>query len=74
MYNKPIIITFNDNLPRTATREDVKKLADRINALFLEVLDEKTLSAAITLSKSPNEKTFPNGRENLSQILLSYLE
>ncbi len=74
MYNKPIIITFNDNLPRTATREDVKKLTDILNAFFLEVLNEKTLSAAITLSKSPNEKIFPNGRENLSQILLSYLK
>jgi UDP-N-acetylglucosamine--N-acetylmuramyl-(pentapeptide) pyrophosphoryl-undecaprenol N-acetylglucosamine transferase len=74
MYNKPIIIAFNNNLPRTATREDVKKLAERTNAQYIDDVDETNLSSAIQSVGLQIEKTFPDGREKLTQILLSELE
>jgi UDP-N-acetylglucosamine--N-acetylmuramyl-(pentapeptide) pyrophosphoryl-undecaprenol N-acetylglucosamine transferase len=73
LYEKPLIIVFNPELTRTANTEDMKLLARKVNAPFLDLPDPNKIMDLIQKSSSEKTPQFKNGRENLSQIILQAL-
>lgn len=73
LYEKPLIIVFNPELTRTANTEDMKLLARKVNAPFLDRPDSNKILDLIQQSSSEKTPQFKNGRENLTQIILKAL-
>jgi UDP-N-acetylglucosamine--N-acetylmuramyl-(pentapeptide) pyrophosphoryl-undecaprenol N-acetylglucosamine transferase len=71
LYGKPLIIVFNPVLTRTANIDDIRVLAKKIEALFLEQADSKAIESHIRKVGKQVKPHFENGRENAANIILN---
>ncbi len=69
MYNKPLIIVFNPELPRTATIEDTETLAERVGAKFMGEVEPWKLRELIE-NVCHKEFLFGEGRDKAAAIIL----
>jgi UDP-N-acetylglucosamine--N-acetylmuramyl-(pentapeptide) pyrophosphoryl-undecaprenol N-acetylglucosamine transferase len=71
LYEKPLIIVFNPVLTRTANIEDMRVLAEKIGAPFLDHADSKTIESTIAEVGNRKKPRFENGRVKVAEIILS---
>lgn len=70
LYGKPLIIVFNPEIPRTANTEDMRVLAKKVGAPFLEHADGETIKALIAETKSSPKPRFENGSIKAADLIL----
>jgi len=71
LYEKPLIIVFNPDIPRTANTEDMKVLAEKVGAPFLEEADAKKIHTLIEKAQTNPRPSFEDGRSKAAEIILS---
>jgi UDP-N-acetylglucosamine--N-acetylmuramyl-(pentapeptide) pyrophosphoryl-undecaprenol N-acetylglucosamine transferase len=74
LYEKPVIVVFNPELTRTANTEDMKMLAKKVDAPFLERADAKKIEFLIAEATERRKPHFENGRIRAAEIILGILE
>ncbi len=70
LYRKPVIIVFNPELTRTADTEDMRVLATKVGAPFLENAESTALATLIRDVRSQARPTFENGRVRAAETIL----
>ncbi len=73
-YKKPLIIVFNSQLKRTASKEDIKFLAKKLNLKYIDVANLDTIIEAIKNINKNSYRNYINGREKLEKLILKNLE
>jgi UDP-N-acetylglucosamine--N-acetylmuramyl-(pentapeptide) pyrophosphoryl-undecaprenol N-acetylglucosamine transferase len=70
LYGKPLIIVFNPELTRTANTEDMRLLAKKVGAPFLERADSQVIDSLIRDIGAQERPRFENGRERAAEMIL----
>ncbi|MCX6649637.1 MAG: glycosyltransferase [Candidatus Bathyarchaeota archaeon] len=70
LYGKPVIIVFNPELTRTADTEDMRVLAKKVGAPFLDHADSKAIEFLILEIGKQEKPRFENGRLKAAEIIL----
>ncbi len=70
-YRKPVIIVPNPEWSLTAGTDDARYLAEKLNAILIDVLDILKLKEAIDEAPSRIPPRYEDGAEKLAQTLLS---
>jgi UDP-N-acetylglucosamine:LPS N-acetylglucosamine transferase len=70
LYNKPLIIVFNPDLTRTADTADIRVLAAKVEAPFLENAEPTALATLIRDAKAQARPNFENGRVKAAEVIL----
>jgi UDP-N-acetylglucosamine:LPS N-acetylglucosamine transferase len=70
LYEKPLIIVFNSDIPRTANTEDMKVLAEKVGAPFLEEADAEKIQTLIEKAQTSPRPSFEDGRSKAAEIIL----
>lgn len=70
LYGKPLIIVFNPELTRTADTEDMRVLAKKVGAPFLDHADSETIRSLIFEIRKQERPHFENGRVKAAEIIL----
>lgn len=70
LYRKPLIIVFNPDLTRTADTSDMRVLAAKVGASFLEDAEPTALATLIRDVKAQTRPTFENGRVKAAEAIL----
>lgn len=70
LYEKPLIIVFNPDIPRTANAEDMKVLAEKVGAPFLEEVDAEKIRTLIEKAETIPRPNFEDGRSKAAEIIL----
>jgi UDP-N-acetylglucosamine--N-acetylmuramyl-(pentapeptide) pyrophosphoryl-undecaprenol N-acetylglucosamine transferase len=70
LYGKPLIIVFNPDIPRSANTDDMRVLAEKVKAPFLERVDAEEIRRLIEETKSANRPVFEDGRVKAAEIIL----
>lgn len=73
LYEKPLIIVFNSELTRTANTEDMRILAEKVGAPFLEEADARTIESLILKVDSAKNHHFENGCIKAADIIIGEL-
>ena len=73
LYEKPLIIVFNTELTRTANIEDMRILAEKVNAPFLEQADAKKIGSLMLEAHSAKKHHFENGCIKATDIIIRVL-
>jgi UDP-N-acetylglucosamine:LPS N-acetylglucosamine transferase len=73
LYEKPLIIVFNSELTRTANTEDIRILAEKVSAPFLERADAKQIESLILKVHSVKKHHFENGCIKATDIIIREL-
>jgi UDP-N-acetylglucosamine--N-acetylmuramyl-(pentapeptide) pyrophosphoryl-undecaprenol N-acetylglucosamine transferase len=71
LYGKPLIIVFNPVLTRTADTKDMRVLAEKVGAPFLDHADSKTIESLIAEAENRKKPLFENGRLRVAEIILN---
>jgi UDP-N-acetylglucosamine:LPS N-acetylglucosamine transferase len=71
LYGKPLIIVFNPDIPRTANTDDIRVLAVKVGAPFLEEADAEKIRAHIAEARTTPRPNFENGRAKAAEIILT---
>jgi UDP-N-acetylglucosamine:LPS N-acetylglucosamine transferase len=70
LYGKPLIIVFNHEIPRSANTDDMRVLAKKVGAPFLDHVDSKTIESLILEIGKQEKPHFENGRVKAAEIIL----
>ncbi|RLI40220.1 hypothetical protein DRO69_13195 [Candidatus Bathyarchaeota archaeon] len=70
IYKKPIVVVPNPEWTRTAGVEDAKYYARKVNAVLVSAITLKNVLDAIEKSKMFPQPVFPDGAENLANLIL----
>lgn len=70
LYGKPLIIVFNPEIPRSANTVDVRVLAEKVGALFLEEVNGENIQSLILETRSLPRLRFEDGRVKAAEIIL----
>ncbi len=70
LYEKPLIIVFNLELYRTANMEDMRVLATKVNAPFVEKADRDKIKTLIVDAELHRKPHFENGRIKAAEAIL----
>ncbi len=70
LYGKPVIIVFNSELNRTADLGDMRVLAAKVGAPFIDHVDSQTLATLISSAGLQKRLQFENGRKNAAEAIL----
>jgi UDP-N-acetylglucosamine:LPS N-acetylglucosamine transferase len=73
LYEKPLIIAFNPELTRTANTEDMRILAEKVNAPFLEQADAKKIESLMLEVHSVKRHHLNNGCIKAAEIIIREL-
>lgn len=73
VYRKPVVIVPNPEWTRTAGIEDAKYLALKVNAVLVSEITLENLLNAIKQAKKREVPTFPNGAQNLANLVMKML-
>jgi len=73
IYKKPVVLVPNPEWTRTGGPEDAKYLARKINAVLVSEIDLETLLEAINEARKRKVPTFPDGAENLANMIIKCL-
>jgi len=73
-YRKPVVLVLNPEWTRTVGLKDAQCLADKVNGVLLSEINEESLMQAIGAVKERGVPVFPNGAQNLANIILQMLE
>jgi hypothetical protein len=68
-----VVLVPNPEWTRTGGPEDAKYLARKINAVLVSEIDLETLLEAINEARKRKVPTFPDGAENLANMIIKYL-
>lgn len=71
LYVKPLIIVFNPEIPRSANTVDVRMLAEKVGAPFLEEVNGENIRSLILETRSLPRLRFEDGRIKAAEIILS---
>lgn len=70
IYKKPTVVVPNPEWTRTAGVEDAKYLVEKVNAVLVSEITVNNLLDAIEKSKGMPRPKFPDGAENLANLIL----
>jgi UDP-N-acetylglucosamine:LPS N-acetylglucosamine transferase len=70
IYNKPTVVVPNPEWTRTAGVKDAVYLAKKVNAILVSEITLNNILMAIEKSKKVHPPKFPDGAENLADIIL----
>jgi len=70
VYRKPTVVAPNPEWTRTAGVEDAKYLVEKVNAVLVSEITLNNLLDAIEKSKGMPQPRFPDGAENLANMIL----
>jgi UDP-N-acetylglucosamine--N-acetylmuramyl-(pentapeptide) pyrophosphoryl-undecaprenol N-acetylglucosamine transferase len=73
LYEKPLIIVFNSELTRSANTEDIRILAEKVSAPFLEQADAKKIESIMFEVHSAKKHHFENGCIKATDIIIREL-
>lgn len=70
IYKKPIVVVPNPEWTRTAGVEDARYYTRKVNAVLVSAITLKNVLDAIEKSKMFPQPVFPDGAENLANLIL----
>ena len=70
IYKKPTVVVPNPEWTRTAGVEDAKYLVEKVDAVLVSEITVNNLLDAIEKSKGMPRPNFPDGAENLANLIL----
>lgn len=73
LYEKPLIIVFNPELTRTANTEDMRILAEKVNAPFLEQANANKIESLMLKVQSVKRHQLENGCIKAAEIIIREL-
>ena len=72
-YRKPVVLVPNPEWTRTAGIEDARYLAQKVNAVVVSEIKLDNLLNAIEEAKKRGVPVFPNGAQNLADLMMKML-
>ena len=74
VYRKPVVMVVNPEYRTTVGMEDAEYLARKINAVLASETKTKVLLDAMNEAKERKVPTFPDGAENLANMIIGLLQ